>query len=238
MSVHATKSAAFADKYAPKVFADIVIDTPNNEAVLKQYIGGQTLQPLILYGPNGTGKSTIAKLLPYAMVDIDNSSDIDLFHPFKNTNTAELHQRIQTLASMVASNSNNLRFIIFDELDLFPSVFVKTVKACIDQYKGWTMFISTTNDIHALDKGHRSRSNVLHIGGAPLAQWKPRVQKIMAAENAAMPSDDKLENLLAVAKGDHRQFLSLLEQVANGTRYLPPASPKPRPLKVITNTDD
>lgn len=227
MSIHATQTADFVAKYAPKKFSDIVINTQQNEAVLQQYVADKPRQPLILYGGNGTGKSTIANLLPYAMASDADSGDILWLQPFMQSDAAKLHQQIANFAPMATQNSANLRFIIFDELDLFPTAFVKTVKACIDTFSAWCLFIATTNDIHALDKGHLSRSNVLHIDSAPLAQWKPRVQKIMAAENAPLPSDAALANLLSVSKGDNRQFLSLLQQVANRTRPLPSEPQKP-----------
>ncbi len=61
-------NGAFTQKYAPQKLADVVFSDPFAELQIQQYVNGLTLKPLLLYGPYGTGKSTIAKLLPFAMV--------------------------------------------------------------------------------------------------------------------------------------------------------------------------
>ena len=54
-------------KYAPKVLADVVIANTNVKDKLAAYVAGELKQPLILHGEFGTGKTTIANLLPSAI---------------------------------------------------------------------------------------------------------------------------------------------------------------------------
>ena len=55
---------SFALKYAPKTLDEVVLGSITLKNKLAEYINGRDLKPLILHGGVGTGKTTIANLLP------------------------------------------------------------------------------------------------------------------------------------------------------------------------------
>ena len=58
---------SFALKYAPTQIDQVVMGSANLKNRLAEYINGRDLKPLILHGSPGTGKTTIANLLPNAI---------------------------------------------------------------------------------------------------------------------------------------------------------------------------
>jgi replication-associated recombination protein RarA len=55
----------FETKYEPKTFTDMVIHDPHNNIMplLNQIVSAKSCPNLLLYGANGTGKTTLAKVL-------------------------------------------------------------------------------------------------------------------------------------------------------------------------------
>lgn len=229
MMLHATDTLDFTLKYEPRTFADIVIGNPLNARELNKYVARQTIRPLILYGPNGTGKSTISDLLPEAILADDAAGNVLKLDPYIGTH----HQQLSNFASTMAFNFAGLRVVIMDELDLFPKPFIQSIKVSINQYREHVLFITTTNRIDALDKGHLSRSTVLHIDTAPLSAWMPRIKQILKAERVPVPAQPTLQGMLSSAKGDHRDFLSQLEQYVLMVRSGQPVSPVPQQVAQI-----
>lgn len=56
-----------AIKYKPQTLSDVIYPNIAVERRIAGYATGQLEGHLLLWGPNGTGKTTVADLLPYAI---------------------------------------------------------------------------------------------------------------------------------------------------------------------------
>ena len=54
-------------KYKPTTLADVIYPNESVREFINTVARGDLIQNIIFYGPNGTGKSTVADLLPYAI---------------------------------------------------------------------------------------------------------------------------------------------------------------------------
>ena len=93
-----------------------------------------------------------------------------------------------------------------------PKPLVQALKCAIDQYGTSVRFITTTNELSALDKGHRSRALCLPMVQASLERWMPRIKAILDAEGVPTPKDQLLKEILKNSGGDNRQFLADLQR--------------------------
>jgi DNA polymerase III delta prime subunit len=233
MAILPTQNRAFEHKYAPRKIKDVLFVDPSVKLEVDQYIAGKTLKPIIFFGPNGTGKSTLANLLPYEMVQGLTSFDVLDLNSFDQSDSAKIRQQIWNFTSVIASNSSNIRFVIMDEMDTFPKPVIQTLKSAINKFSHAVLFIAMTNNLISLDKGHRSRANCLQISPTNLNDWLPRINYILKAENVPVPTSQALGNMLANSHGDNRQFLSDLERYVNRVRAATPPPPPPPKKKAI-----
>ena len=60
---------SFVAKYAPKQLSEVVFADAVVEQEIRRYIERDDMRPIILYGPNGTGKTTVIKLIAVAGMD-------------------------------------------------------------------------------------------------------------------------------------------------------------------------
>jgi DNA polymerase III delta prime subunit len=214
----ANLNSAFIAKYAPRDLSEVVLADPRVEQSIQRYVSGGDMRPLILYGPYGTGKSTIARLLSREMIPDSWQIDVHYYNPMLAKNDPKTSKRVADSIRCRGFGRSGVKIIILEELDSFPDHLGRNLKCVIDEAADHVLFIATTNDLSALDGGHRSRAVRLHIVQASLERWMPRIKAICAAEGVPLPGNQALQKLLDDSKGDNRQFLSDLQSVCEGLR--------------------
>lgn len=199
-------NGSFVHKYAPKKLRDIVFADIAVEHEIHSYVSREDMRPIILYGPNGTGKSSVAKLIPGEFGE-------GIVHEI-NPLVVSIEPGIRKifLQSLQLVDVFGTKTYIFDEIDLLPKSLVQTLKLAIDECGESKRFIATTNRIDALDKGHRSRALCLPLVQASLERWRPRIRAILDAEGVPVPKDRLLREMLENSGGDNRQFLADLQR--------------------------
>lgn len=224
---------SFECKYAPERLSDVVFPDDHIKQTLDMYVAGHTRKPVLFYGPYGTGKTTIANLLPYAMVSDLQSVDVMLVRADGRNNIAEQLDKIENFASTMPFHSGDIRFVIIDEIDNLNANIQKSLKSHIDAYKNFALFMFTTNFIQKMDPGLRSRSEQLFIGSVNAERWLSRMRHILAKENVPVPAEASLLKMAQTSKGDARSLLSTLQRYA--LRYRASIAPKPTAPASIVN---
>ena len=70
-------------KYAPQSLADVIYPNKQTETLIQGYASGQLEGNLMLWGSNGTGKTSVANLLPTAIAGAQaavEDKDYELYH--------------------------------------------------------------------------------------------------------------------------------------------------------------
>jgi replication factor C subunit 2/4 len=202
---------SFVEKYAPKQLSEVVFADVDVEEAIQRYTSRQDMRPLILYGPNGTGKSTVARLLAKEILPgIGELNTLEL-DPFRSESELKTRKSIFYHISLRGFGGDS-KILILDEFDQFQKPVVRSLKSAIEKYSQNVLFIATTNDLSALDKGHRSRAVCLQLLQAPIERWIPRIRTILDAERIPIPKDRLLGKMLENSGGDNRQFLEDLQR--------------------------
>lgn len=220
----------FAERHAPTTFTDLVIREPERSR-LALYAATSLSNSVILYGPNGTGKSRIVETAigdrrrragctgPYihrlACVDID----------------AQCGSIFGSYNLMLISEPDPEPYVHLEELDQLVANGQLRLSHALDTIRGFR-FIATTNDISKVDRKLRSRCDCIYIGPPDPAAWLPRAQSILRREGV-MLSDERVLPVLN-GKDDVRDILRDLEtlvvrargqQQHQGTNTDPPTPP-------------
>lgn len=212
---------SFEERYKPRTLNDVVFPDVFSEQQIKAYISGQKRRPLLLYGPGGTGKTTVAKLLPYAMCsDFDAAIDLLYIRANARNTTASVVDDVEEFSKRVPFGLCPFKVVFIDEVDVLVKATRDSLKALTEDVKQWVLFIFTTNNPNVLERAFKSRCTRVEFGKADPNRWLPRMRDILKRENVTSPSATTLLNLAESADGDVRDLLDSLQDVAIQRRAL------------------
>lgn len=219
--------------YRPKTFDDLVGQQHITDVLRAQIQAGSFSHNYLLYGPRGTGKTTIARLLAKA-VNVPLSEDGSV-PDLRNAPAAKLIDMGQTLDFVeidAASHTgvDNIREEIIDKV-LYPPTNLQKKVYVIDEVhmlsKGafnallkimeeppsYLVFILATTEINKLPDTIVSRCQVFNFKKLTIDQIVERI-KYIAQQESIDYDEDGLRLLAKLANGAVRDGIKYLEQVS------------------------
>ena len=226
---------SFALKYAPTRLDDVVIGSQTLKNRLSDYINDRDLKPLILHGGVGTGKTTIANLLPDAIES--KKAEVTRLKAVEFNSINDVMQAFgdQTMFYQVFTiNDQKRNYIISNEINFTPKAAI-AFRDVIDDMISHTQFIFTTNYIDQVDIALRDRSNCLAVPPVTAKDWLSRAQWILQQEGIALPDDQLLKVLTTQLQvsSSNRKLLERLEDFVRSVRN-PPSNPGGVVIEVLT----
>jgi len=200
-----------AEKYAPESLHDVVIPSVATANRLHGYANGGLNGHIILWGPNGTGKSTVAHLLPAAIAGDD---------AFVESKSLEELLAMKDLKSYLMQSAHNAKvlygskyFLVYDEADAVKGNFARFWTA-VDDCGSDVMMIFTTNNPMAIPASMRSRADKIAFPALTPQQFLPRAQFILQFEGVALPNAQVLHYLTQIQHTpDIRQYCRRLDEL-------------------------
>lgn len=183
------------NKYAPTNLNEVIYPSAAVALRIKAYAAGQLEGHVMLHGPNGTGKTTVAKLLAQSIGGADaqmESKDMD-----ELLGMTKLKDHMKAACSMARLTTSGKHFIVFNEFDTVKkgvSKFWTALDACGDD----VMAIITTNNPMSIDRAIRSRFDMIEMAGIPAVQALQRVQYALKSEGLSLPDAQVLHYLKQV----------------------------------------
>ncbi|OIM97779.1 hypothetical protein A9236_00015 [Polynucleobacter sp. QLW-P1DATA-2] len=201
-------------KYEPKALSEVVISSNLVKAKLNGYIAGNNKQPLILHGTYGTGKTTIARLLPDAIEG--KKADVEYLKATEFSTVSDVNTLFSAPPSyyqLFTLNNQKRFYLISNEINFTPKAAI-AFRDIVDNACAHTQLIFTTNDLERIDRGLRDRSICLHIEPAKPNDWLERAKMILANEGVSV-SDNMLLDVLHTQLQTNTSNRKLLEVLEN-----------------------
>ncbi len=162
----------------------------------------------IFYGPAGTGKTTLAKL-------IVNNLDCDYIYinASDERGIETIRDKVQGFASVASFKP--LKVIILDESDFLTIQAQASLRNIIETFSRTTRFILTCNYVERIIDPLQSRCQVLKIVPPSKQEIAYHVVDILKQENVGMGADD-LKSVINQFYPDIRKMLNTLQMSVDG----------------------
>ena len=199
----------YKTKYEPQSLADMVIHDPNNEIMpmLKRVASGERSQSFTLYGTNGTGKTTLAKVLTAEFYQAHGEQDTTHYVEMANEDDDRNYGPNKTAYQWSRSG---VSWHILDEVEKCNHKKVFNVLHHTLDNKYGHKYILTANQIVNIPNGILSRARPIPIDCPTPAEFLPRAKFVLGQEHV-VASDTKILAVLSAAERDLRRYYDALE---------------------------
>ena len=204
-----TAPRPLADRLRPRTLAEVIGQEQvlGPDAPLGVMLASGSLSSLILWGPPGVGKTTIARLL----ADETDLHFIQISAIF--TGVPDLRKVFEAAKMRRANGKGTLLFV--DEIHRFNKAQQDGFLPHMEDGTILLVGATTENPSFELNAAVLSRSQVLVLERLDLADLERLAQRAEQELGRKLPLDGPArENLLEMADGDGRALLNLVEQVA------------------------
>ena len=208
-------------KYEPKTIGDIIWGNTESRLRIEDIVNGAEPLPycgksaILLYGVYGTGKTTMAKMLPDAIENGKTGQGLILPETFigcqQGFNGPQVMVLIENVLNKVSLNASGLHYFILDEVDNLTKLAQQSLKSALNTDRG--IFILTTNNISELDKGLKDRCILVEMNSAPVSEYLPLAKNLVADMGVVMSDIDLLPTITA-ANGSLRNLIHNVERLA------------------------
>ena len=207
----------WTEKYRPKdvdgyVFTDISV-----KEQVEEWIEDGHIPHLLLHGPAGTGKTTLAKIL-VNQLDIDNYDFLQV-NASRDNGVDFLKTKIEGFVSTLPFG--HLKIVLLDEADYLSPPAQGILRGLMETYAAQARFILTCNLVHKVITPLKSRCITLHINKTDQVEFFTRAATVLATENVTY-EPEVLASYVAATYPDLRKCLNLLQSNSKNAVLLNP----------------
>jgi replication factor C small subunit len=196
----------WTEKYRPQTIDGYVFTDPNQREQIEHFIKEKSVPHLMLSGPAGTGKTTLAKILV-------NSLDIDPYD-FLQVNASRdngvdfLKNKIEGFVSTMPFG--HLKIVLLDEADYLSHNAQAILRGLMETYQSQARFILTCNLAHKIINPLKSRCQQFIIDKTDQTEFTTRVATILLEESVEFEIE-VLDSYVKATYPDLRKCLNLLQ---------------------------
>lgn len=200
------------DEHRPKDLDEYVFESPGAKQQILNWIVEPLKKPhLILVGPTGTGKTTLALLIKEALNLGNNAKFV----------SASVNSGIETIRGEVQTFCNigdAPKLVILDEADRLTRDSQQALRNVFDTFQKEVRFIFTCNSANSLIPPLVGRSWVIHVDKLDKEGFAKRLERILADEEVDI-SDEESRNIFEnIFKATYPNMRLAINQLQKATK--------------------
>lgn len=210
----------WVEKYRPRTVADYVfVDSQQREQVT-QWIRDGSIPHLLLSGPAGTGKTTLAKVLINDL-EVD---DFDVLWANGSKEARKIEWVDRLISFCQTMPFGRFKVVLIDEADYMNKESVQpALRNLMEDYSQTVRFILTCNYPHKIIAPIHSRCQGFHITKTDHTEFTARVATVLVTEAVAFELDT-LDSYVRATYPDMRKCLNLLQMNSQSGQLAAPSA--------------
>ena len=173
----ALDSFIWYEKYRPRTLADMVMP-PATRTAMQNFLDNGEIPHLLLHGPAGSGKTTVAKVLyetiPCSVLELNASSG--------DRGVETMKTKVKQFSASAPMPGKELKVVFLDEADGLTLDAQKALRNTIEAYQSTCRYLFTCNHFDKMHDAIISRCMCFEFSQFPMADMKKHACGVLRKE--------------------------------------------------------
>lgn len=201
----------FTEIYRPKKL-DECIGLEELKKDFKEYIKKKDIPPMIIAGPAGIGKTSIALILAREVCGMGNTLILDAS---VENNVAVMRGKVKEHFQTYGSFTNVIKIVIFDEADNMSKKAQQTLRRTIEKFSKYCRPIFIVNYLRKLIDPIQSRCKLYQVTKPNNNDILKRLEQITQEQSLSLSRENLME-IIKDSYGDIRKCVLILDAINKG----------------------